>query len=205
MMTDTHEAFDMLLPLYITGQLDGVDLVFVETQLAQFATCRAMLVAERELMANVATLPVAVPQFSMPPLPQPARPDFMTRTWQAVQEALADLLAQPLRTATFACAQVAALAAVFIFAQSLTASNQEFKTLSSGEASQQANAIIMFKPDTREQEFREILASAQAVIVGGPTDASAYLVRIPAQTRDDVLSKLSSQSQVTLAQPLASE
>ena len=205
MMSDTHEAFDMLLPMYLTGQLDGADLIFVENQLAKSETCRAMLAAERQLMGDVATLPISIPYFPMPPLPKPARLSAMSRAWLSVKQTLSDLVAQPVRTATFAGVQAALIVTVFMFAQSLVAPDVEYKTLSSRNASQQANAIIMFKPDTREQEFREILASSQAVIVGGPTEAGAYLLRIPARHRDDVVALLSSKPQVTMAQPLGGE
>ena len=60
----------------------------------------------------------------------------------------------------------------------------------------------MFKPDAREADMRAALAASGASLVGGPTDADAYLLHVPAGARPSALAKLGADRNVTLAQPI---
>jgi hypothetical protein len=46
------------------------------------------------------------------------------------------------------------------------------------------------------------LATSGAALVGGPTEADAYLLHVPANARPAALEKLRKDSNVTLAQPI---
>ncbi len=80
-----------------------------------------------------------------------------------------------------------------------------YRTLSSPEATAAADAIVMFDPNTTEQEMRAALVGAGAGIVGGPTDAGAWLLRLPETGRVLALQQLRAQPSVRLAEPLAQD
>ena len=64
------------------------------------------------------------------------------------------------------------------------------------------NVVVIFRPETPEKELRQILKANDARLVGGPTEADAYLLHVPAAGRAAVLTKLRRQTQVLLAEPV---
>jgi hypothetical protein len=60
----------------------------------------------------------------------------------------------------------------------------------------------MFSPDTTESEMTKLLRSNGAALVGGPTPTDAYLLRVPAASRQSALNRLRSDRHVLLAQPI---
>jgi hypothetical protein len=60
----------------------------------------------------------------------------------------------------------------------------------------------MFRPEIREAELRGALESSGASLVGGPTEADAYLLHVPANSRLAAVEKLQKNASVTLAQPI---
>jgi hypothetical protein len=71
-------------------------------------------------------------------------------------------------------------------------------------ASQNANGnmVVVFRPETSEQELRRILHTAGARIVGGPTITDAYLLSVPEDKLPAALSSLRSDRAVMLAESL---
>jgi hypothetical protein len=63
----------------------------------------------------------------------------------------------------------------------------------------------VFRPDTREEQLRRLLDSSNASLVGGPTDADAYLLHIPADTRNDGLAMLRARPEIVMAEPIDGE
>ena len=78
----------------------------------------------------------------------------------------------------------------------------QYHALGSAPVSTDANIAVIFRPQTAEQDFREILKSNNARLVDGPTVADAYLLHVPAAGRASVLSKLRRQAQIVLAEPV---
>ena len=60
----------------------------------------------------------------------------------------------------------------------------------------------MFRPEAREAELRGAIQGSGATLVGGPTEADAYLLHVPANSRSAAIAKLQGNSKVTLAQPI---
>lgn len=201
-MTDEHEVIEMLLPWYVTGRLDAQEVAHVEAHLAGCDACRALLAEEHHLKSDVAAMPIAAPTFSMPSLADKHRPTILGRGWRTTRQTVSGLAARPLRVAAFAAAQAAMLLVVFQLAQPSAQPDAEYRTLSSGEVANQANAIVMFKPETREVELRKLLTDVDADIVGGPTESNGYLLNLPQAKRDAALERLRKQPQIMLAQPL---
>ena len=204
-MTDEHEAIEMLLPWYVTGQMDADDVAEVDAHLEGCGPCRALLAEEHRLKSQFAAIPVAAPGFSMPTLPNSHRRSIVLRSWQATRRTVLGWAARPMRVAVFATAQAAMLLIAFQLGQPPVRPNAEYRTLSSSDAATKANAIVIFKPETREAEFRKLLADAGAEIVGGPTESNGYLLNLPRVKREAALDRFRENPQVSLAEPLDGE
>ena len=204
-MTYQHEAIEMLLPWYVTGQLDDDDVAQVDAHLAHCGACRALLAEEHRFKSEFAAIPVAAPVFSMPTLPNSHRRSIVLRGWQATRRTVLGWAARPMRVAVFATAQAAMLLIAFQLGQPPVRPNAEYRTLSSSDVATEANAIVMFKPETREAEFRKLLADVGAEIVGGPTESNGYLLTLPRAERDAALGRFRENPQVSLAEPLNGE
>jgi hypothetical protein len=68
--------------------------------------------------------------------------------------------------------------------------------------SSSANVIVMFRPNSSEADLRKLLDSSGATFAGGPTEADAYLLHVPVETRPRALAALRADPNVTLAQPI---
>jgi len=127
-----------------------------------------------------------------------ARPRSRPRVGAALAE-FWELLKRP-AVATLATAQVAFVA---IGATILQWSSQPtYVALGSAPVAGSANVIVMFRPEAREADLRGALATSGAALVGGPTEADAYLLHVPVNARPAALEKLRKDSNVTLAQPI---
>jgi anti-sigma factor RsiW len=204
-MTDEHQAIEMLLPWYVTGQLDADEVALVDAHLADCAACRELLAEERQLKSDVAAIPFATAEFKIAPLPPAYRASVIRHGWQMTRRTISGWAARPMRVAAFATAQAAMLLAVFQLAQQPAQPDSEYRTLSSGESANEANAVVMFEPETSEAEFRKLLADAGAEIVGGPTESNGYLLNLPRAKRDATLETLRKQPHIMLAQPIDGE
>lgn len=102
-------------------------------------------------------------------------------------------------------AQAAMLAgAVLLVAPSRDAQAPQaaYRALSADPVEQDANVMIMFRPDTQEAALRETLASVEGRVVGGPNAAGAWLVRVPDEQRDEAVARLGRRAEVRLAEPV---
>ena len=105
--------------------------------------------------------------------------------------------------AAFAVAQLAFV--VVAGAILLTLSRTPYQTLGAPPPPSTANIIIMFHPDSSEADLRKLLDSSGATFVGGPTEADAYLLHVPAGSRPRALAALRTNPHVTMAQPIDGE
>lgn len=209
-MTDEHEAIEMLIPWYVTQKLDDEDVALVEGHLRTCAACRQVLDEERQLKGDWAALPVAVPIIPLAPARPARRRSAARRGWDTARSTVRGWAARPMRAAVYATAQAAALLAVFMLAQPPAAPDAEFRTLSAADAKVSANAVaanavVVFRPETREADFRKLLLGARARVVAGPTESGSYLLSIAPDERGAALAMLRDNAQVVLAQPLDGE
>ena len=70
-------------------------------------------------------------------------------------------------------------------------------------APQEANLVVMFREGASERQVQSALRSQNARIVGGPTDANAWLIRAPARNIEQAAAQLREDPAVELAEPLA--
>ena len=194
-----HDQAEELLPWYATGQLDAADRALVEKHLASCARCERQLAAERALIHEFQGL---TPEIDTGWAKLRGRIVTQPRSRPGVGAALAEfweLLKRP-AVAALATAQVAFLA---IGATILQWSSQPtYVALGSAPVAASANVIVMFRPEIREAELRGALESSGASLVGGPTEADAYLLHVPANARPAAVEKLQKNANVTLAQPI---
>ena len=194
-----HKDAEELLPWYATGQLDAADRVVVERHLSACAHCRRQLALEQRMIDEFAEL---TPEIDSG-WERLRRRIESPRSWR-------DRLGQEAALAwrTLARPSVAALAAAqllfVVIAGSvlLTLSRPDYRALGSAPAPQQANVIAMFRADTTEAQLRTLLQANDATLIGGPTAADAYLLHVPAQSREAALERLRADSHVEMAQPI---
>jgi hypothetical protein len=74
-----------------------------------------------------------------------------------------------------------------------------------GAAAVAGQAVVLYKPDTTEQQMRVILSANDARLVDGPTAAGAYVLRIERGSAEEAIRALRQSSQVVLAEPIASD
>lgn len=208
-MTNDHEQIEMLLPWFVTGQLDADEIAQVDAHVFACPECRLLLEQEYQLKNIVTSMAVDLPRFDMPANIVGRRSTVSSRAWQSTRQAVSRLRTKPMRVAAFAAAQAAMLLIVFQLAQPTAepaaGPAAEYRTLSSGEVAGKANALVVFSPDTREADFREILIKADANIVGGPIDGNAYYLMVDITLRDSTLEILRGNPKVLLAQPIDGE
>jgi len=199
MPDDPHDQAEELLPWYATGQLDSADRARFERHLAGCARCQRTLGMEPVLIDQVrAFAPDVESGWARLRSRIEARPQRRSRIAVAVGE-LWDFVRRPV-VAAVAGAEVAFLAAGAWLLQPLT--QPAFVALGSSQVAASANIIVMFKPDAREADLRAAIEASGASLVGGPTDADAYLLHVPAGARPSALAKLGADRNVTLAQPI---
>ena len=104
--------------------------------------------------------------------------------------------------AALATAQVGLLAIAAAIAPSLGSAPAYVALGDPAQPSPSANVIILFRPEATEMAMRTALRQSGASLVGGPTDADAYLLNVPARQRSTALEKLRSDREVIMAEPI---
>jgi anti-sigma factor RsiW len=196
-----HDEAEELLPWYVTGRLDQADRERVEKHLTNCADCQAQLRLERRLAdeyraysphveASWTSLRERIaPALTKRPSPPPANANW----WRS--------LSRP-AVATFMAAQ---LAVVVLAAGTVSYLNQPdaaYRALGSAPIAASANAVVIFQPQTREEQLRRLLNASGAELVGGPTDADAYVLHISPDGRSAALARLRARPEVVMAEPI---
>jgi anti-sigma factor RsiW len=196
---DPHDEAEELLPWYATGQLEEADRVRVEDHLTSCSECREQLTLERrmvqefrsadpEMDAGWTRLRSRIEAESAAPRHAPRETG---RVWK--------MFRQP-AVAALAAAQVGFL--VLSAGILLSLSRPTYHALGSAPAPSAANVIVIFRAEATEGDIRDALKASGASIVGGPTAADAYLLRVSANQRSQALNRLRSDDDVQMAEPI---
>jgi anti-sigma factor RsiW len=200
---DPHRETEDLLPWYVTGQLDEHERETVERHLAGCARCEKQLRLERRLADEFrATTPDVElgwqrlrARLEPPPRRRNRTATVARRAWRAASRPM---------VATALAAQLALVViaggVVIYFSHP-----PQYHGLGSAPVPASANVIVVFKPDTREEQLRHLLGASDASFVGGPTDADAYLLHVRADARNGALTKLRSRPEIVMAEPIDGE
>lgn len=206
-----HHDAEELLPWYATGQLEGDELALVEQHLSGCAYCRRQLTFERRMVEEFTAMTPEVDsgwarlkQRLEAPAPQePTHAPAPHERWRDKVANDAAALWQTVSRPAIAALAAAQLAFVGIAGTLLYSLSQPaYQALGSAPPPQSANVIAMFSPDTTESQISQLLRSNGAALVGGPTPTDAYLLRVPAASRQSALTRLRADRHVLLAQPI---
>jgi anti-sigma factor RsiW len=197
--TNPHDEAEELLPWYVTGRLDAADRERVEKHLTDCARCQAELRVERRFAEDYRAYSpqVEASWMSLRERIEPAaaspREAANSNWWPSLSRpALAGLMAAQLAVV------VVTAGAVSYFGQPDAA----YRALGSAPVAASANAIVIFQPQTREAQLRQLLNSSGAELVGGPTDADAYVLHISPSARSEALAHLRGNPEVVMAEPI---
>ena len=199
---DPHEQAEELLPWYATGQLDAADKALVEAHLAACARCQRQLAGERRMVDRFQSFSPEVDSGWARMRQRIEGPQQARRSWIARNAAdFWQLIKRP-AVAALATAQVGLLAIAAAIAPSLGSAPAYVALGDQTQPAQSANVIILFRPEATEADMRDALRQSGASLVGGPTDADAYLLSVPAPKRATALEKLRADGQVIMAEPI---
>lgn len=204
-----HREVEALMPWYVTGQLDGSDTARVEGHVQGCPECQAELDRERRLDREITRRPADVDAgWAM-------MRDRLDRDRPHRQAAIARPAARgtifgitvPTRRTAWkwfglglgAQFATAALLAIVVLPDGDRA---DYRTLGTADAPAAGNLLVIFRPETSEQLFRQTLRANAARLVDGPTAANAYVLMVPAEQRDRLAARLRGQPQVVLAEPI---
>jgi hypothetical protein len=214
MPEDAHRDVQSLLPWYLAGGLNETELAQVKAHLSRCAECQADVRAEPRLAASIADLPIGAAALDVEhgwsrisrALEQaaPRRAPFAARIARLVARRPTPVRPSRAPTPWLGWALAAQFCLLLVLSLALWRSEQpsRYHTLGAAPVSAAANVVVMFRPQTAEKDFRAILRSNDARLVGGPTETDAYLLHVSSVDRAKVLARLRRQSQVVLAEPV---
>ena len=196
---DSHQEAEELLPWYATGRLEEADRIKVEAHLSSCARCRDELTFERRVIHDVRG---SVPEVDAGwarlsgriEADRPA-PRYIPRTAGSAWK----FFRQP-AVATLAAAQVGFL--VLSAGVLVSLSRPTYHALGSPPTTPSADVIVIFRADATVGDIRDTLRASGASMVGGPTSADAYLLRVPLSRRQQALAQLRSDDDVQMAEPI---
>jgi anti-sigma factor RsiW len=198
--SDPHWQFEELLPWYVTGQLEEAEREQVERHLATCSECEKQVRAERRLVEEYRSWTPNVEQgwerlqakLQPPPARRDRKASLASRAWRSVSRpAVAAAIAAQLAIVVLAGGVV-----------SYVTQPPAYRALGSAPVPAAANAVVIFKPETREAQLRALLSGSDATLVGGPTDADAYLLHLPQDSRAQALTKLRARPEIVMAEPI---
>lgn len=202
---DPHQSTEMLLPWYAVAQLEDKDRAAVEAHLDACSQCRVTLERERRLKTEISALPLR-PDLGWEKLERRLAPDRRARRREARrgQRHWTDI-GWPAALAAFTGAQAVMLAFAMLLPRPVPPTMPpaaDYRTLGAPTARANGNILILFRPDSREQDLRFALARAGARLVDGPTAAGAYVLDVEPGRRDAALARLRAERTILLAQPI---
>jgi len=199
---DPHKQAEVLLPWYATGQLDEADRSLVDAHLAACARCQRQLAGERRMVDRFQSFSPEVDSGwarmrQRIEAPAIERPGWIGQTasdiWQMLKRPAVSVLAT---------AQVGLLAIAAAIAPSLSSAPAYVALGDRTAEAPAANVIILFSPQATEADMRSALRNSGASLVGGPTDADAYLLHVAPEQRAPSLTKLRDNGDVLMAEPI---
>ena len=197
-----HREVQGLLPWYLGGQLDGAERERVEAHLKVCADCRSEVRFQQRLGDEIAHLPLDV-EWAWSRMQRRIAEDGAPRAGWRPQR-IAGALALALRTSPlwggWTAASVLLVAAV-IWLRPL-GPDGAYHALAARPARVAADIVVVFRPETPERDLSAALKASGAEIVGGPTEADAYVLSTPLAHRAAALAALRGRSEVIMAQPI---
>ena len=199
---DPHDQAEELLPWYATGQLDEADRSIVEAHLAACARCQRQLAGERRMVDRFQSFSPEVDSGWARMRQRIEGAAAKRPSWIAQTAADIWLMLKRPAVAVLATVQVGLLAIAAALAPSLSSAPAYVALGDRTPESPKANVIILFRPEATEAEMRLALRKSGASLVGGPTDADAYLLNVRTGQRPEALAELRTNGDVLMAEPI---
>jgi len=196
--TNPHDEAEALLPWYATGQLEGDERALVERHLASCLACQRQLRFDDRMIGEFDHLDPQVESGWARLRARLDKEDAPRQSWRSRSGAW-DIIRRP-AVATLVAAQVAFV--VVAGGVLLSLDRPQYQALSSPTPSPAANLLVIFRPDATQKDILDTFRSSGASVVGGPTAADAYLLRVPDQRRTAALTKLQADDDVQMAEPI---
>jgi hypothetical protein len=201
-----HREVESLLPWYLGGQLDADEHERVEAHLKVCAECQAEVRFQQQLGDEIAELPIDVERgwakmqrrIAEDAAPRPS----WALAWRPARLAGAAGLA--LRTSPTWGGWVTAsmlLVAAVAWLRPLSPDGA-YHALAAKAQPTPADIVVVFRPETPERDLRAALTASGAEIVGGPTEADAYILSAPLPRRAAALAALRQRAEVVMAEPI---
>ena len=181
-----HQRVRKLLPWAASGRLDATERKLVEEHLATCAACREEAAFDERLRAVTPSAGAA-----------PDMDAALARLLPQLDEKAAPR--QPRWMQWGLAAQFLLIAALGTMLARQPANQYH---LLGAAATDSANIVVMFKPETSEEQLRSMIEASGAQVVGGPTATHAWLLHAERDRQASALALLRTQSAVTLAEPL---
>ena len=196
-----HDEAEALLPWYATGQIEAADRALVERHLESCERCQRQVAIERRLIDEFRAFDPAVDSGWARLRGRLDAPAGRKRA-PAIGPLVAEYWNRFSRPALVSLA-VAQLAFVVVAGGLLLSLNHtSYQGLSTPPQRSAANLLVMFTQGSSEADLRRLLRSNGATFVGGPTEAGAYLLHVPANGRPQAVAALRSDPHVTMAEPI---
>ncbi len=212
---DEHRDAQSLLPWYVSGTLKDSDRNRLQAHLNQCADCRAELSLETRLSHRIAETPADGDALDVEhglrliteSLDSHGDRSPLAGGFGGLALRLRETLRQrPQRAAAAWLGWALAGQFCLLVALGISLWRSEhparYHALGALSASDVANIVLIFKPDTPERDFRAILRASGARLVGGPTVSDAYLLHVSPAARAAVLARLRQETEVVLAEPV---
>jgi len=207
-----HREVQDVLPWFLGGRLDPAEHERVAAHLSVCAECQAEVRFQERLGAEIADMPLDVEhgwQRMRRMIAEDARPrraawaPRLPRLPRAPQ--LAGGLALALRTSPawggWATATVLVVATL-AWLKPLSPDGPYHALAARTAPAPGGDVLVVFRPETPERAFNAALKASGARIVGGPTEADAYVLSVPMAGRDSALATLRRRSEVVMAEPI---
>jgi anti-sigma factor RsiW len=209
---DPHKQAQTLLPWYVNGSLDPAEHAEVDAHVRDCPVCQADLKLERAVGAEIANLPIDMDRgwatlraralqpgagLQQGGASQPAR--RASSVWRQSRA----FLRRPVAVGWAFAAQAASLILVVgVGAASTLQTRSVYHALGAVQSAAVGNIVVVFKPTTPEQALRGALSQSGARLVDGPTVSDAYILHVKASERAKALTRLRSDANVVLAEPI---
>jgi hypothetical protein len=220
--TSAHQAVQELLPWFVLDKLDSTESDMVREHLAGCPQCRADADWQRKLRAAEPE-PATAPDLgaawmrmqdrldAAPARQAPARSSKGASLAAAIVTVITSAIRRliPERGAWMPwalAAQFGIIAGLSLMVAHLDGESAAYRAASFhalGTPDNTAgNIMVMFRPDTSEQELRGLLQASGARVVDGPTATGVYLLNVDDGRLAMTVKSLRAQHEVTLVEPL---
>lgn len=204
-----HRSVQELLPWFAADALDSVDAALVREHLRNCARCRDDLALQRRLrrVLPFSDLEIDVDGAfaKLQPRLEPIHDERHSRM-NIMGRLRALVSANPsMRGASWIGWGLAGQACVIALAAILLGrpayDHATYRALGNAQTGA-SRIVVMFKPDTTEQQLRTTLQASGARLADGPTETGAYVLSVPGAERDHTIQTLRANPTITLAVPL---